>query len=233
MTLKELQDVLLQTHHPLLLLSNRVRWDECRSEDEKVQTLFILGEFVTVKDDLKDHVSALKQLLEICEAVAKGRYLEDRQRCNWGEHRCEYACTQPDEHCDSFDDRTPYATILDSLDECRPLRLLVKEWIVQQGGLQQAMREGIRQFFPDLKHYNIGVDTEGNQHMEEMDEEDFAAYDAEQKRQHESVVNRVEQYELNLERIRVICRQQGSLPEVAALITEGMPPQVTRPITLS
>ena len=95
------------------------------------------------------------------------------------------------------------------------------------------MREGIRRFFPDLKHYSMGADAEGNQHMEEMDEEDLAAYDAEQNRQHESVANRVEQYELNLERIRVICQQQGSLQEVAALITDGMPPQVTRPINLS
>jgi hypothetical protein len=95
------------------------------------------------------------------------------------------------------------------------------------------MREGIRQFFPDLKAYQVGEDTDGNTVMAEMTPDDHAAYDAEQNRQHESVANRVEQYELNLERIRVICRQGGSLQEVAMLITEGLPPQVTRPITLS
>jgi hypothetical protein len=47
------------------------------------------------------------------------------------------------------------------------------------------------------------------------------------------VANRVDQYELNLERIRVISRQNGSLQEIATLITNGLPPQVTIPIGLS
>jgi hypothetical protein len=47
------------------------------------------------------------------------------------------------------------------------------------------------------------------------------------------VVQRVEQYELNLERIRVICRQGGALQEVATVITDGLPPQMTKPMSLS
>jgi hypothetical protein len=137
------------------------------------------------------------------------------------------------EHCDSFDDRPPHTAILGWLDECRLLRDIVKQWIVAQGDMQQKMRVGIRQFFPDLKTYQVGEDQDGNTVMAEMTREDHAAYDAQQNRQHESVAQRVEQYELNLVRIRVICHQGGSLQEVATLITEGLPPQVTRPITLS
>jgi hypothetical protein len=98
--------------------------------------IFSLANFVTMKADLHDHVSTLKGILKICEAVTNGCYLEDCQHCNWGEHRCEYACTSKDEHCDSFDERTPYAAILDWLDELNPLRDRVKQWILAQGGVQ-------------------------------------------------------------------------------------------------
>jgi hypothetical protein len=106
-------------------------------------------------------------------------------------------------------------------------------WIVAQGAMQQKLREGFRQFFPDLKAHKIGEDQDGNTIMAEMTPEDQATYDAEQNRQHESVVQRVEQYELNLERIRVICRQGGALQEVATVITDGLPPQMTKPMSLS
>jgi len=233
MKLKELQDVLFATRMPIELFTNRLRWGECDSEEEAFYHRLELADYITIQADLKDYISTLQHILEICAAVAKGRYLEDCQRCHWGDHPCEDACMAPDEHCDSFDDRPPHTAILGWLDDCRPLRDLVKDWIVAQGEMQKTMREGIRQFFPDLKTYHIGEDQDGNRVMAEMTPEDQAAYDAQQNRQHESVAQRVEKYELNLDRIRVICRQGGSLQEVATLITEGLPLQVTRPITLS
>jgi hypothetical protein len=89
--------------------------------------------------------------------------------------------------------------LLGWLDECRPLREVVKQWIVAQGEMQKTMREGLRQFFPDLKSYHIGEDQDGNRVMAEMTPEDQAAYDAQQNRQHESLAQWVEQYELNLD----------------------------------
>lgn len=233
MKLKEWQDVLFATRIPIELFTNRLRWGQCESEHDVFEARLQLADFVTIQADLKDHIFALEQILAICTAVVQGRYLEDRQRCHWKDHTCEYTCMGPDEHCDSFDDRPPHTAILGWLDECRPLRDIVKQWIVAQGEMQQKMREGIRPFFPDLKPYQVGEDQDGNTVMAEMTPENQAAYDAQQDRQHESMAQRVEQYELNLDRIRVICRQRGSLQEVATLITEGLPPQVTRPITLS
>jgi hypothetical protein len=118
-----------------------------------------------------------------------------------------------------------------------PLRDRVKEWILAQGGVQQGLREGLRRFFPIGNVYEISEDAEGNSVMKALTPEEWqakeAAHDAKEDRKHESVANRVEQYELNLERIRVICQQEGSLQEVATLITEGMPPQLRQPISPS
>jgi hypothetical protein len=222
MKLKELRDVLRHTELPILLCTNRLRWGQCTSEREAVETRLQLADFVTIKADLQEHIFELGQILEICDAVTRGRYLEDRQRCHWKDHTCQYACTTKDEHCDSFDDQPPHQAILGWLEECRPLRDAVKDWIVAQGELQQKMRQGFRRFFPDVKAYRMGEDKDGNQVMAEMTREDQVAYDTKQTRQHESVASRVEQYELNLERIRVICRQGGSLHEVAAMIAEGL-----------
>jgi hypothetical protein len=230
MTLDQLQDILLQTRLPIMLFTNRLRWEEYRSE-EACEQRFQLAEFVTIEADLEDHVQALRGILRIGDAVTQGRYLDDRQRCHWGDDRCEYACTGPDEHCDSFDERPPHQAIVSWLDECRPLRGMVKAWIVEQGELQQKMREGFRRYFPEVQTYPIGEDAEGNRVMVEMTPADHVAYDAEQHRQHESVAPRIDQYEINLERIRVLCQQQGDLAEVSYLIREGMPPQVRRPFT--
>jgi hypothetical protein len=132
-----------------------------------------------------------------------------------------------------FDDRPPNTAILGWLDDCRPLREIAKAWIIAQGEMQQKMHAGFRQFFADAKTYQVGEDEDGNTVMAEMTPEAQAASDAEQNRQHESMAQRVDQYELNLDRIRVICQQGGSLQETATLITEGLPPQVNRPISLS
>jgi hypothetical protein len=141
MKLKELHDVLLATRTPIELFTNMLRWGECRSEEEAFHHRLQLAGFVTIKADLQDHIQALEQILEICEAVAKGRYLEDRQRCHWQDHTCEYACTRPNEHCDSFDDRPPHQAILGWLDDCHPLRDIVRGWIVAQGEVQQKMQK--------------------------------------------------------------------------------------------
>jgi hypothetical protein len=237
MKLKELQDVLHATEFPIVLFTNRLRWGECASREEAEDHIYQLADFVTIKADLKDHIFALEQILEICDIVAKGRYLEDHQRCHWKDHTCQYACTTKDEHCDSFDDRTPHAAILGWLEELNPLRDRVKEWILAQGGVQQGLREGLRRFFPIGKAYQISEDAEGHSLVKELTPAEWrakeAARDAEEGRKHDSVANRVEQYELNLARIRVICEQEGSLQEVATLITEGMPPQLRQPVSPS
>jgi hypothetical protein len=230
--LMELQDVLFETKMPILLLTNQLRWGECESEEAAFHAQLMLADFITIQADLKAHIAALEQILQICEAVATGRYLEDCQRCHWGDHHCEYACTS-NERDDGFDDRTPHAAILAWLDNCRPLRAMVKDFIVAQGPMPQKMREGLRMFFPDLKTYKVREDQDGHTVMAEMTPDDQAVYDAEQIRQHASVAQRVEQYELNLQRIRLICQQQGLLTEIITLITEGMPPQIRQPISSS
>lgn len=233
MKLKELQHVRVQTELPILLFTNRLRWGDCESAQAAFEARLQLADFVTINADLQEHVFALEQVLEVCEAVAKGRYLEYRQRCHWKDHTCQYECTVMDEPCDSFDDRPPHAAVLGWLDDCQALRDMVKDWINAQGEMQPKMREGLRQFFPDLKTYKIGEDQHGNTVMAEMTADDQLAYAAPENRQHQSVANRVDQCELNLERVRVICQQDGSLQEIATLITEGLPPQVLGPIGLS
>jgi hypothetical protein len=168
MKLKELRDVLVQTELPILLFTNRLRWGQCETEHEAIEARLQLADFVTIKADIKGHVFALDQILEICEAVAKGRYLEDHQRCHWKDHTCQYQCTTKDEHCDSFDGRPPHEAVLGWLDDCQPLREIVKDWIMAQPEMQQKMREGFRQFFPDVKAYQVGEDKDGNQVMAEM-----------------------------------------------------------------
>src|SRR5688572_8912321 len=105
MKLQELKEVKHALLLPIISCTNRLRWGECEDEDNVEQAVWGLANAITTEADLKDHIVALEQVLEICEAVTKGRYLEDRQRCHGGIHHCEYACTQPDEHCDSFDNR--------------------------------------------------------------------------------------------------------------------------------
>ena len=238
MKLQELEDVLLATRLPLTGLSNRLRWGECESREAAESAMLQLAAFVTIKDDLHDHVSALKAIVQICAAVDKGLYLEECQRCSWGEHRCEYACTTEDDaHCEMFDDRPPHTAILDWLEAINPLRPLVKDWIAGQMEVQQGVRAALDQFFEGVTFMTPGVDDEGHEAMIEMSPEEFrtqrAPQDAKEDRANESVANRIDQYELNLERILVICQQLGDLQEVAHILIEGMPPQVTRPMTLS
>jgi hypothetical protein len=233
MKLKELEGVLFETELPITLFTNQLRWGEYDSEEEGWRFRLMLADYVTIKADLKDHINTLKQILAICEAVAKGRYLEDRQRCHWAHHTCEHQCTAKDQFCDSFDDRPPHTAILDWLEECRRLRPMVKEWIVAQAEMQQTMREGVRRFFPDLKHYHVAEDEEGHKSFVEMTPQDQAAYDAEQTRQDESVAARVDQYELNLERIRHLCTVRGDFREIVALINDGLSPKIVQDISPS
>jgi hypothetical protein len=93
MKLQELKEVKDALKLPIVSCTNRLRWEECDDADDRAQMVWQLATAVMVEADLKDHISALTCILEICEAVAKGRYLEDCQRCNWAHHRCDPTLT--------------------------------------------------------------------------------------------------------------------------------------------
>jgi hypothetical protein len=226
MKLKELEKVLVHTELPIIVFTNRLRWGQCESEQEVFEHRLQLADYVTIKADLEDHVYAMQGILEVCEAVAKGRYLEDRQRCDWGDHRCKYQCTRPDEHCDGFDDRDPHTAILGYLEDLHPLRGDVRHWIISQLGLHQGLREATDHLFGDKrKMYEVGVDEDGNDVLVEMSSDEATAsnakHAAEEDCQHESMALQVDQYELNLQRIRQLCVIKGDLQEIASIMGVG------------
>jgi hypothetical protein len=229
MRLKELKDVLRQTELPITVLTNQLRWERYTSDREACEMRLQLADFIVIRADLDDHVSALEHILKICDAVARGRNLEECQRCQ----ECVYACTRADEHCDSFDDRTPHESILSWLDDCCPLRPLVRDWIAAQAELQATLRSGLQRFFPDATPYQIAEDSEGHHVLVEMSPEEQAAYETRKVREHESRAQRCDQYELNVAQMRRLCVDQGDLQEIVHLITEGLPRQVRQPVHLS
>jgi hypothetical protein len=221
MNLAELQEVLSETRMAIMLFTNRLRWGEVLSELQALEERLKLAEFVIMQADLKDHVNALKRVLRICDAVAKDRYLEDCQRCHLLEEaRCEHACTT-DEDCDAFDDRDPHTAILEWLEDLRPLGPIVQAWVRAQLPVQQKLREGLREFFPDLKTYKIGETADGQKVMAEMTDLDRQFSDAEEDAARAAMAGSVDQYPLNLERIRHICQEKGDLAEVAIIIRAG------------
>jgi hypothetical protein len=235
MKLKELREVKDALKLPITSCTNRLRWGECEDADDEVKAVWALASAITIEADLKDHLFALERILEVCDAVAKGRYLEDIQRCNWKDHRCAYQCMAKDEHCDSFDERPPHQHIIDLLEDLPPLREEVKQWIVAQLPLHRNLREmmwGPGGIFGGATFVSYDLD-EQRPLSEEETKAKMAAHDAAEDRAHESMALRVEQYELNLRRIRTICEQRGDLQEVAHVIREGLPPQVKPPMTLS
>jgi hypothetical protein len=220
MNLAELQEVLSETRMPIMLFTNRLRWGEVLSELQALEERLKLAEFVLMQADLQDHVDALTGVLRICDAVARGRYLEDRQRCHLLDAHCEHACTTA-EDCDGFDERDPHTAILEWLEDLRPLSPIVQEWIRAQLPVQQKMREGLRQFFPDLKTYKIGETADGQKVMAEMTDMDRQLSDAEEDGARRAMADSVDQYPLNLEHITRICQEKGDLAEVAVIIRHG------------
>jgi hypothetical protein len=233
MKLQELKAVKDALKLPIISCTNRLRWEEYDDADDRAEMVWQLATAVTVEADLKDHLFALECVLEICEAVAKGRYLEDCQRCHWGDHRCEHQCTANMQHCDGFDERDPYMAIADWLEDLRPFRDEVRAWIEAQLPLQRGMREalwGPQGLFGGGQVIDLDAgrvltsDEAATRQAEHADKEDRA---------HEAMALRIDQYVLNLEHIRRICQGKGDLQAVVSIITEGLPPQLRQPINPS
>jgi hypothetical protein len=73
MKLQELKDVKRAIELPILMATNRLRWGECDDADDATNMIYQLAAAVTCKADLHDHIVALEAIVEICEAVGKGR----------------------------------------------------------------------------------------------------------------------------------------------------------------
>jgi hypothetical protein len=233
MKVQELKEVKGALMLPIISCMNRLRWEEYDDADDRAQMVWQLATAVTVEADLKDHIQALERILEICEAVAKGRYLEDCQRCNWAHHRCEHQCTANMQHCDGFDERDPYTAIADWLEVLRPFRDEVQAWIEAQLPLHHDLCEalwGPQGFFGggpvlDLDAGRVLTpDEAATRHAEHAAKEDRA---------HEAMALRIDQYVLNLEHIHRICQAKGDLQAVVSIITEGLPPQLRQPVSPS
>jgi hypothetical protein len=237
MKLKELREVCGEAFFMVHVFTMRLRQGECETELETLRCKLGLADVSLLLAEIKEHKGTLEQILTICEAVAKGRYLEDWQRCREPLKPCEHACTSS-EQCDGFSDHNPYQAILFQLDELRPMTDDLKQFIVAQLDLQRSRRAflhspdgplgGVRFVMYDKNEEGVLVPI-----SEEESAAAMAAYDAREDTKNESMGLRVEQYELNLQHIRRICQTRGALTEVVSIIEEGMPPTLRQPLSTS
>ncbi len=233
MKLQELKEVKDALKFPIISCTNRLRWEEYDDADDRAQMVWQLATAVTVEADLKDHISALACILEICEAVANGRYLEDCQRCHWGHHRCEHECTANFQHCDGFDERAPHTAIVDWLEDLRPFRAEMRAWIEAQLPLHHDLREalgGPQGLFAGGPVLDVDA---GRVLTPDEAAARQAEHAAKEDRAHEAMALRIDQYALNLEQIRQICQAKGDLQVIVTIITEGLPPQLRQPVSPS
>jgi hypothetical protein len=143
MTLKELRKVAGEACFMVHILTMRLRRQACETELEVLQWKLGLADVSLLQAEVREHTGTLEQILTICEAVAKGRYLEDWQRCRAPMTPCEHACTSSDQ-CDGFSDHDPYEAVLFQLDELLPMTDDLKRFIVAQLDLQRSRRKLIR-----------------------------------------------------------------------------------------
>ena len=223
-------EALLVIHSQISLL----RRGHDATPEEEVRCKLALADFTLLRDDLKEHIGALASILTVCKAVAAGRYLEDWQQCTrWSGH-C-HGCTSQ-KTCDNFDAREPHSVIASQLSELSPLSDFARRWILFQEPYQRQRRELV--FGPEGL---VGDSTivlyqdDGSRVLKPMSEEDAAtamtAHDAREDAKNASMALRLDQYDLNLERLAYICTVKGDLQEIAAIIEGGMPPQV-RPVMM-
>jgi hypothetical protein len=239
MKIEELKKMSGETLLTTEMLTTQLRRCVDETSEKVLRMKLMLADFTVLRRELKDHIEALEDILKVCEAVAQGRYLEDCQRCHWGEHHCEYQCTRRDEHCDSFDDRDPYDNILSWFeDDLVPFSAMLRHWITAQVDLQRKRREamwGKDGLFGNSKLVMYQQDDDGV--MRPMTDEEsqaaMATRDAKEDTSNQSMAMRVDQYELNLQHIRRICRAKGDLREVAAIINDGLPPTIQQGVSLS
>jgi hypothetical protein len=241
MKLKELREVSAEAMLMSDMCSSIVRAGNCKTEQDVSNATWAIGQAVLLHDELREHIGALENILKICEAVKQGRYLEDWQRCHWGEYRCEHACTSSDQ-CDGFTPDPPYTAITYWLSELKPFSEALRGWILYQLQLQRSKRNllhGPGGLFEGAKliTYTTVEHDDGTTEMMPLSEEDAAKMwselDAKEDAEHESMGLRVDQYELNLERIRHLCAVKGDLQEIVAIITDGLPPKIVQDISPS
>jgi hypothetical protein len=146
----------------------------------------------------------------------------------WAGH-CD-GCTSPDA-CDGFDAREPYAVIASRLSELSPLSDFARQWILYQEEYQRQRRDlmfGPKGLFGGSKI--VAYADDGSGVLKPMSAEDsvaaLAAHNAQEDAKNSSMALRLDQYDLNLERLAYLCRVKGDLQEMAAIIENGMPPQV-------
>jgi hypothetical protein len=233
MKLQELKEVKDALKLPIVMATNRLRWGECDDAEDAIQMIYQLATAVTCEADLTDHIFALERILEICEAVAKGRYLEDHQRCHWKDHTCEHACTANMQYCDGFDERDPCTAIVDWLEDLRPFRDEVRTWIEAQLPLQRGLREALLGPQGLFKPGPVVDLDEGRVLSAEEAVARRAQHDAKEDHANESIALRIDQYALKLEHIRRICEAKGDLQTVVTMITEGLPPQLRQLVSPS
>jgi hypothetical protein len=230
MKLTDLQDVADEAELAIRMCSMQARRGTCRTDDEEGKLYWIIGRCTVLRDELKEHIRSLERILRVCKAVKQGRYLDAWQRCTrWGQP-CAHACTS-DEWCDGFDARDPYTVIAAELSEIKPLSEPLRGWILLQWEMQRSRRErmfGPKGLFGGRKI--VMYQDDGSGVLTPMSEDDsaaaLAAHEARQDAKNESRALRLEQYDLNLQRLADLCRVQGDLQEIAAIIEGGMPPQV-------
>jgi hypothetical protein len=236
MKLKDLRNVCAETELMIHTQIDLLRQGHYQTLEEDIRGKVMLADFMLLKAELRDHIGALESILTVCKAVAAGRYLEDWQQCARWAGQCQ-GCTSP-EACDSFDSREPYTVIASQLSELSPLSDFARQWILYQEEYQRQRRDlifGPEGLFGGSKIVTYADDGSGV--LKPLSEKDsaaaLAAHDAREDRKNASMALRVDQYDLNLERLAYLCRVKGDLQEMAAIIERGMPPQVRPPMVPS
>lgn len=229
MKLEDLRIVCAETELMIHTQLSLLRQGRCKTLEEEAPYKLMLAEFTLLKAELKEHNGALESLLTVCKAVAAGHYLEDWQQCARWAGQCQ-GCTAL-EACDAFDGREPHTVIASQLPELSPLSDFAREWIRYQEHYQRQRRDlvfGPEGLFGGAKI--VMYQDEGSGVLKPMSAEAsaaaLAAHDAQEDAKNESMGLRLEQYDLNRERLAYLCRVKGDLQEMATIIEHGMPPQV-------
>ena len=240
MKLQELREVCAEAELMIEMQLTTLRRGPQETLDAEVQSKLMLADFILLKRELRDHIDSLESILTVCQAVAAGRYLEDWQQCTrWG-GTCQ-GCTDLDA-CDHFDARDPHAVIASLLAELAPLSDAARRWIRFQEDYQRQRRQlmfGPGGLFGDatLVMYQEVTNEDGEAVLVPMHADEVALAkaqrDAHQDATNVSVARRLDQYDLNRERLAHLCRVHGDLQEIAAIIEGGMPPQVRQEIVPS
>jgi hypothetical protein len=128
------------------------------------------------------------------------------------------------------------------LAELTPLSDVARRWILFREEYQRQRRNllfGAGGLFGDAQvvMYQEATDEDDKTVLVPMSAEASAAAmaqrDAKEDAANESMAQRLDQYELNRERLAYLCTVQGDLREIAAIIEGGMPPHVRQEIVAS